>query len=854
MKKGLQTLLACFLFLLISASASYAQGIVTGKVIDAVTKEGLPGASVAIEGTTNGTTTNVDGEFSLSSSSSSVKLIINYIGYKRKEVTVSTKGGKDLGSISLESISTSMSEIIVIANSTAIDRKTPVAVSTITTQQIEEKLGNQEFPELLKSTPGVYATKQGGGFGDSRINMRGFSSQNVAVVVNGVPVNDMENGVVYWSNWAGLSDVTRSQQTQRGLGATKVAVPSIGGTINIQTKTTDYIKGGSVFSGIGNDGYKKTSMSYSTGLTDDKWSVSLSAAKTSGQMWAQGTQFVGYNYFFNVSKVLSAKHTISLTGFGAPQRHGQRQNRQTISFYKDAPDGLKTNNDFGYKNGQVINVEDNFYHKPQFSLNHFWTIDETSSLSTAVYYSFGTGGGGGYSGLNFDNYRVSNKYSPYDLDAIVDLNQTTPDGRAQGYLRASRNDHQWYGLLSTYNKKLTDKIDLLAGLDVRDYTGRHFTEVTDVLGADYVYDNSDVNNRNRRANVGDKISYFNDGKTRWLGGFLQGEYSNDKLSGFVSLSLSNSAYQRIDYFLYTPDKQKTDWINFLGYMAKGGANYNLDEHNNIFVNAGYFEKAPYNTYVFLNNTNTINPVAKNEDVTSFELGYGYRGGAFTANLNAYATKWNNRSLRPITSRDQNGVTQYANINGVNEDHKGVELEMFYKPSRQFNIKGMLSVGNWKYTNNVSDVTVFDEQNNPLYTLPTIYLDGVKVGDAAQTTAALGANYTFLKQLKVGVDYNFFGKNFANFLPDSRAGEANNGKPVYQIPDYSTVDANIKFSFKIGNFDADVYGNVNNIFNTTYISDAYDGVLPTIEVPNPTNPVNVFYGYGTTWTTGLKVKF
>lgn len=91
----------------------------------------------------------------------------------------------------------------------------------------------------MKMTPGVYATKQGGGFGDSRINVRGFDQKNVAVMINGIPVNDMENGWVYWSNWSGLSDATRTMQVQRGLGASKLAINSVGGTINIITKTTD---------------------------------------------------------------------------------------------------------------------------------------------------------------------------------------------------------------------------------------------------------------------------------------------------------------------------------------------------------------------------------------------------------------------------------------------------------------------------------------------------------------------------------------------------------------------------------------------------------------------------------------
>jgi outer membrane receptor for ferrienterochelin and colicin len=62
-------------------------------------------------------------------------------------------------------------EQVVIAGVADIakDRKTPVAVSTIKEAQIVEKLGNQEFPEILKSTPSVYATKGGGGFGDSNL-------------------------------------------------------------------------------------------------------------------------------------------------------------------------------------------------------------------------------------------------------------------------------------------------------------------------------------------------------------------------------------------------------------------------------------------------------------------------------------------------------------------------------------------------------------------------------------------------------------------------------------------------------------------------------------------------------------
>ena len=137
----------------------------------------------------------------------------------------------------IDSLYTELDEIKIIS-SFAVGRKTPVAFSTVDNKTINEQLGSQELPEVLKMTPGVYSTKQGGGVGDARINVRGFDQQNIAVLINGVPVNDMENGKVYWSNWAGLGDAVESIQVQRGLGASRLAINAIGGTMNMITKST----------------------------------------------------------------------------------------------------------------------------------------------------------------------------------------------------------------------------------------------------------------------------------------------------------------------------------------------------------------------------------------------------------------------------------------------------------------------------------------------------------------------------------------------------------------------------------------------------------------------------------------
>ena len=176
---------------------------------------------------------------------------------------------------------------------------------------IDMKLGAQEFPEILKTTPGVWATPDGGGFGDSKINMRGFKSENVAVLINGVPINDMEWGGVYWSNWAGLSDVTSNMQTQRGLGAALVSAPSVGGTINITTRSLDAKRGGTAWYGMGNDLMNQFGFSASTGLMKNGWAITILGSRRWGDGMVEGSQFNSYTYFANISKKIGDSHQLA---------------------------------------------------------------------------------------------------------------------------------------------------------------------------------------------------------------------------------------------------------------------------------------------------------------------------------------------------------------------------------------------------------------------------------------------------------------------------------------------------------------------------------------------------------------
>ena len=883
--------------------AASAQTVVTGHVVDE-TDQPLIGATVIVPGTTQGTSTDVDGSFTLRAGKGTKEIQVNYLNYKSQTFAVNGSATKqELGTIKMEPTTIAVQDV-VITQSIAVQRKTPVAVATVNAEEIEYRLGGQEFPEILKSTPGVYATKDGGGYGDSKINMRGFQAANVAVMVNGVPVNDMEWGGVYWSNWAGLSDVTRSMQTQRGMGASKISSPSVGGTINIVTNSIDAKKGGTFSYGVGNDGLQQVSLSLSTGLTKNGWAASILLAKRWGDGYIQGTGFEGYNWFVNISKRLNDKHQLSFTAFGAPQKHNQRntlygglsiEEWNTVKQWMGEKNMYRYNAAYGFdKNGKERSAHVNQYHKPQFSLNHQWQIDYKSSLSTALYMSIGRGSGlsgqgrtsaerNAWRGASYGklNYTYRKADGTFDYGAIQELNENSIDG-SRMVMAKQNNNHMWYGLLSTYTNQISKNLELSAGLDVRYYIGEHNTEISDLYnGAYYIDDDSrsnvlasnnaaaaDPNWKYEKLGVGDKVYRNYDGHVAQEGIFAQLEWSKNKWNAFVSGSLSNTGYWRVDHFYYDKEHAKSSTVNFLGYTAKGGVNWNFTRKSNAFLNIGYISRAPFfSGGAFLQSTtsNATNPDAVNEKVFSIEGGYGLKTETFALNLNAYYTLWLDKSLIRSSSMS-NGDLARVNMTGVDARHMGIELDFRYKPTRWMNVTGMLSVGDWIWTSNARGY-VYDSQGQPM----TKALDGtvasgimaddhfymdinqknVHVGGSAQTTAALGLDFFPMKGVRMSANWNAYANNYADFYLGGDTSLSNiNVNDPWRIPWGHQLDLSASYSFKIGSVNATLYANVNNLYNYNYIMDAQCAYNAT----SWKDAYAVMYSFGRTYTLKLKIRF
>ncbi|MDY3033052.1 MAG: TonB-dependent receptor [Odoribacter sp.] len=860
MKRVFAKTLVLMVSLCLSAFVAMAQGTITGKIVDANTGDPLIGATVMVEGTTQGCVADVNGEFSLQvSKKGNVILLFRFVGYESLTKTVNLNKNQKLGEIRMTESSVGLDEVMVSASYVTADRSTPIAYSSIEPEALETKLGNKEFPSVLKSTPSIYTTDNGGGYGDSRVTLRGFDTDNIGVLINGVPINGMENGKVYWSNWAGLSDVTKYMQVQRGLGASKLGLSSVGGTINIITQTTDAQMGGSVYYGIGNDGYEKMAFSVSTGLLKNGWAISLSGSRTEGDGYFKGGEFLGWNYFVNVSKKINDAHRLSFTAFGAPQKHNQRGNKALIEDYRKHRDGIRMNTSYGYINGQVVptGYGYNEYHKPQMSLNHFWNINDHSNLSTAVYVSKSTGGGKRVYGddknrLQYD-YQTGRPYAETSLtpEGLIDYESVMRDNAASVngssvVFTMETNAHDWYGLLSTYTNNLSESLCLTAGIDGRYYKGYHYAEITDLLGGEYFIDNNiKYREPNRQLFVGDKVNYHNIGNVMWLGGFVQAEITKALYSAFLSASVSDQSYRRKDegkYGKYSTNKTlpvTTSWQHFVPVSVKAGFNYKIGGFQNVFVNAGYVTKAPLMNNVFINNSNEVQKDAKYEKIVTAEIGYGLSLEKFNLNFNGYYTKWMDKSVTKSIGNEK------ATIPNIDAIHMGIELEASYKPCSTLDFKAMFSLGDWKW----GDDVMFDLYNDQQELIGSFnaYIKDLHVGNAAQTTASLMGTWEPLPKFRIGVDWNYFGRNYADFDPTLR-NSASDRSDAWKMPEYSTLDANVSYKFKIGKLGAKFYCNVNNILDKEYIADAKDGS------DHSAKSALVYFGNGITWSTGLKITF
>jgi len=781
----------------------------------------------------------------------------------------------------------------VVVSSRVIDvakeRVTPVAVSTITASDVTLRVGNLEFPEIMNNTPGVYATKQGGGYGDSRISLRGFSQSNTAFLINGQPVNDMENGWVYWSNWQGLTDVTSSIQIQRGLGASRLAVPSVGGTVSIFTKAADRQAGGTFAQMLGNDGYTKTTAVHNSGVNEKGWATSLLLTYWQGDGYINSTKGEGWTYFASVGySPEGSNHNFNLTMLGAGQWHHQRDVWVSIRDYQnfgtDHKDGIdrRWNTNGGTLNGEEYNIRRNFYNKPLATFNWDWDISDNVQLNTSVYASAGRGGGTGPRGsnyyardidmypfnqdlteqfeegkgvasrfpdgsINFDAIVAHNRSttSPFNTDAqnlsryngkLIGANSGNDYGanRAIMVRRASMNSHDWVGAISSLDIR-ADKFRYSLGVDLRSYTGYHYRVLNDLLGLD---------------------GYLSVGNKNNAGTIIETTVAADP---FRKTGIRGP---KIDYYNLGIVK----WAGFNGLVE-----YNNDDKFTSVLQAGLSSQSYQRVDYF---DQVGNPVSEVQNSPG-----GYLKGGANLNLNANNNVFFNAgyiSRQPLFDAVFPGFANNINPDLQNEEITSVEAGYGYASStfklnanvystvwgNRFISRGFTLDGGTSGTAQFKDVDVLHqgiELEATYYASPdfrlkgmlsagdwkytkdftsevfddtnqkvgegTIYIKDAKVGDAAQFVAYTEAMYR-VGDISFDLGYRFVDGLYADYsIVDSAFLSADNDGAV-KLPSYGLVDFGAMARFDLFGNNASFRVNINNLFDTVYIAESNTNIHAT----------------------------
>lgn len=196
--KHLQTGIARkFFFLMVGLLFSVglnAQTITVSGVVSDPSGEPLIGASILAQGTTVGTSTNIDGEYTINVAPDAT-LVVSYVGYDTQNVPVD---GRTSINVTMQENSVMLNEVVAIGYGTVKKSDATGSVTVIKPDEIEAGLATSVQDMLVGQTPGVVVTQAGGPEGGGTIRIRGGSSLNASndplIVVDGVPLSNAGMG------------------------------------------------------------------------------------------------------------------------------------------------------------------------------------------------------------------------------------------------------------------------------------------------------------------------------------------------------------------------------------------------------------------------------------------------------------------------------------------------------------------------------------------------------------------------------------------------------------------------------------------------------------------------------------
>jgi iron complex outermembrane receptor protein len=797
--KKLMFVLLLQLFVIAGFGQIKLTGVVTGN------NEPLAGASVVLENSMYGVSTQSDGAFEFKNLKPGEYVVkVSFIGFEPEETKVDLKSNQKV-SIELDP-NVIMTDEIMISASVA-KNKTPMAYNNLTGEEISKRNMGQDIPYLLQLTPSFVATSDaGGGVGYTNFRIRGTDMNRINVGINGIPLNDAESHGTWFVDQPDLASSLENVQVQRGAGTSTNGAAAFGATINLQTSTFNPDAYSEYSTAFGTFNTFKNTVLAGTGLIDGKFTVDARLSKVSSDGYIDRASadlksfFVSSGYYAE-NTVLKA---IIFSGYentyhawnGVPS-----EMLETNRTYNPSGEYTDENGKINYYENQVDDFQ-----QDHFQLHFSHSFNPNFNINASLHYTHGAG--------YYENYKEDEDLADYQIPAISvgDEIIETSDLVNRKWL-----DNDFYGMIYSLNYK-KGKTDFIFGGGTSIYDGDHFGKViwAQFLGnakPDHDWYNS--NGLKKDFNVFAKYNYSLTGKLN-LYADLQYRHINYRIDG-------------IDDDL----RDITQEHEFNFFNPKFGAFYQVAQNQELYLSLAVANREP-------NRDNYVDadPTGKQptyETLHDWEFGYNFRSSTLSFSANYYFMNYKNQLVLTGEINDV-GAPIMVNVNG--SFRTGLELQAGVKiaPKIQWNGNTTFSI------NKVKDFIEYVDNWDTW---------GQEATDLGTTDLAFSPNFignsrfvfSPVNNLDISFVSSFVGKQFIdNTSNDDRI-----------LDSYFVNNLNADYSFNTKLFEKITLRlMVNNLFNEKYESNAW--VYSYIYEGQRTKMDGYFPQAGTNFMFGVDFRF
>ncbi len=618
-----------FLLLITYTSTSAQQYTISGKVINN-NLDVLSGASIKIEETNQGTSSDSNGEFTLTLDKGNYTILISYTGFQSTEKEIFLEEDKKLNFILLVD-NLILDEVLVTA--VRASPNTPITYSNLSKKEISKRNLGQDIPILLNYLPSVISSSDAGaGIGYTYLNVRGSNSERINVTINGIPYNDAESHGTFWVNLGDFASSTENLQLQRGVGTSTNGSGAFGASLNILTDVISEEASGEISNSFGSYNTRKHTVKFSTGKLNNHFEISGRLSKIYSDGYVNRA-FSDLKSYFIQGSYSNESSLIKALSFGGSERTYQ-------SWY-----GLDANqlsedrrqNPYTYEN----EVDD--YNQNHYQLHWNKKLNNNWSTNLGLNYTKGSG--------FFEQYKTDEKAE--DFNNIINDNSNVIVRR---WL-----DNNFYVI--NFNATFKNKdLNLVSGLSYSNYSGDHFGEV--IWGNDLV----------SHASIGDRY-YMSDALKKDMNIFSKATYSiSEEFSAYLDLQGRFVNYETAGL---TSDRVPIDInTNFNFFNPKLGFIYKIKDQNSLYLSYAKAQREP-------NRNDFENGVSEEERLDDYELGWRHNKEDFSFSSNLYFMNYSNQL---VLTGEIDDVGAPIRATSGNSYRLGMEIDSDIKIGQNFSIR------------------------------------------------------------------------------------------------------------------------------------------------------------------------